>query len=338
MDKRGVSPAVGVIMMVAITIALSAVVLNATDGFGSSLESSPTASVDIEDSPSSYDVSLLGMSGAEKVIVQSVQNEFVLETTGRIVPVKRSGCPVEILAQKDGSRSLLNSFVAEANPTYKGDMISLWSFEECQFSDDKTNIIDSIDEKDGDIQGSPELVDGVGDGDAVQFDGSSERIKFGDRGSYRDLTVSVWVNPDGSDGWIAGNGAKWRIRDISSQDSFEWWVRNQSVGGFQGVHSISASVGEDIDGEWWHLTGVYNNKNKKMSLFVNGERESTFVKSNGISETGHNNMAIGDGYVGDGDYNDATIDEMRIYRESLNKEEIKAICEKEAPSGHPCAN
>jgi flagellin-like protein len=50
MDERGVSPVIGVILMVAITVILAAVIASFVLGFGDSTQSSATAGVDVSDS------------------------------------------------------------------------------------------------------------------------------------------------------------------------------------------------------------------------------------------------------------------------------------------------
>jgi len=49
MDERGVSPVIGVILMVAITVILAAVIASFVLGFGSSTSQSATAGVEVDD-------------------------------------------------------------------------------------------------------------------------------------------------------------------------------------------------------------------------------------------------------------------------------------------------
>lgn len=73
-DERGVSPVIGVILMVAITVILAAVIANFVLGFGSSVQQNAQAGVSISQSPAddsdSYTVS---------VTITSIQNADTIE-------------------------------------------------------------------------------------------------------------------------------------------------------------------------------------------------------------------------------------------------------------------
>src|SRR6056297_1590623 len=53
-DDRGVSPVIGVILMVAITVILAAVIGTFVLGLGDSLQTTPTASISVSDATEEY--------------------------------------------------------------------------------------------------------------------------------------------------------------------------------------------------------------------------------------------------------------------------------------------
>jgi len=59
MDERGVSPVIGVILMVAITVILAAVIASFVLGFGGSVNSNATAGVEVNDD--NYDVTVVSL-------------------------------------------------------------------------------------------------------------------------------------------------------------------------------------------------------------------------------------------------------------------------------------
>ncbi|MFB6072499.1 MAG: type IV pilin, partial [Halobacterium sp.] len=69
-DERGVSPVIGVILMVAITVILAAVIASFVLGFGGSVSQNVSAGVDIaEQSNGNVTVTWISQGNAEKVNV-----------------------------------------------------------------------------------------------------------------------------------------------------------------------------------------------------------------------------------------------------------------------------
>jgi flagellin-like protein len=59
MDERGVSPVIGVILMVAITVILAAVIASFVLGFGGSVGSNAQAGVDIDETVTPHNVTII---------------------------------------------------------------------------------------------------------------------------------------------------------------------------------------------------------------------------------------------------------------------------------------
>jgi flagellin-like protein len=61
MDERGVSPVIGVILMVAITVILAAVIASAVLGFGSSTQQSASAGVTVDNDGTDANVTVVSL-------------------------------------------------------------------------------------------------------------------------------------------------------------------------------------------------------------------------------------------------------------------------------------
>ena len=331
---RGVSPVVGVILMVAVTVLLSVSVGAIVFGMAPSSEN-VNAAVSVDEKPNSIDVTVTDMGNADYVVIEDPQEVANLSTAGESTNLVRSGCRVTVYGVKDGQRTVLTSFHASIEGG-TASLVSMWSFEDCQREGDE--LIDSTGAKTGTVEDNPQSVEGVA-GKAYHFDGDADRIYIGSRGSFRDITVSVWVKPKADDGWIGGNGAKWRIRDIPSNDQFEWWIRQETTETDNRV-SFTVNAGENISDKWWHVVGTYNSDTGLSKLYLNGQLMHTEDYGFRLEDTGHDNMVIADSYADGNDpsaeYDTATIDEFRIYSTELSEDEIQDLCERDAPAGHPC--
>ena len=73
-DERGVSPVIGVILMVAITVILAAVIASFVLGFGNSVSSNANAGVNVDEGPDSVKVTWISQGNAETVNVTVTQS------------------------------------------------------------------------------------------------------------------------------------------------------------------------------------------------------------------------------------------------------------------------
>ena len=119
-DDRGVSPVIGVILMVAITVILAAVVGTFVLGLGDQTSGSATAGVTIDgDNTTSATVTLTNTGTANEVdVVYAANGTSVRSNLGVSVPMNSTGTSVTIsaageynvVAISDSGESVLRSF------------------------------------------------------------------------------------------------------------------------------------------------------------------------------------------------------------------------------------
>ena len=106
-DDRAVSPVIGVILMVAITVILAAVIGTFVLGLGDSLGGSSSVGVSV----SGDTVTLSCMGTADSVVVENGNGTNVGNLTSVVNTVDISGepRPVQVIAVADGERTLIRS-------------------------------------------------------------------------------------------------------------------------------------------------------------------------------------------------------------------------------------
>ncbi len=77
-DDRGVSPVIGVILMVAITVILAAVIGTFVLGLGDSLQQAPQSTLSVEDAPEEYDTSTTDETNTSFTISQEGGDELTM--------------------------------------------------------------------------------------------------------------------------------------------------------------------------------------------------------------------------------------------------------------------
>ena len=320
--------------MVAVTVVLSAAVgVFVMDAF--SVDEGVTAGVSVGEKTNTYEVQLVDRGNADRILIESPEGTQELTRVGEAAHVDRSDCQVTVIGERDGKREVLQSFVASVDRN-AGDLKAHWAYEDCQV--DGNTILDASGQQQGTIEGTVnEGADGI-KGDAFDFPGQDGYISIGTRGEFHNTSVSLWVKPRTDDeGWLAGHGAKWRIKDIPSEDNFLFWIREVGGPSDGAAYSVKGGPGTDITGEWWHVVGTYNVDTTELRLYVNGQLVAAETSGLVINADAHDNMVIGDGWEGDGRYADATMDETRLYSKTLSPMEVEELCERDAPDGHPCS-
>lgn len=122
-DRRAVSPVIGVILMVAITVILAAVIATFVLGLGENIGSSPSAGVTVEDANTAeVSVTLTNLGSADEVLIADSDrtNSETLSTVGERITVgtaddtdlTESGI-YSVIAVSGDDESLLQSFEAQ---------------------------------------------------------------------------------------------------------------------------------------------------------------------------------------------------------------------------------
>ena len=100
-DDRGVSPVIGVILMVAITVILAAVIGTFVLGLGDSLEQAPQATLNAEDASGDYisSVSDLGNESSNAFVISQDGGDAIPLADARVVISNESGSDSVTLEQ-----------------------------------------------------------------------------------------------------------------------------------------------------------------------------------------------------------------------------------------------
>lgn len=110
-DDRGVSPVIGVILMVAITVILAAVIGTFVLGLGDSIGQSTTAGISVDQNATDVTVTLASAGTAERVeIRQGGSPQGNLSSVGETVVVPVSGGDIQVIGfGSDGSETLIRT-------------------------------------------------------------------------------------------------------------------------------------------------------------------------------------------------------------------------------------
>jgi flagellin-like protein len=103
-DDRAVSPVIGVILMVAITVILAAVIGTFVLGLGDSLGGSATAGVSV----SGDTATVANMGTADEVVFNGTSNNKTVSTAGGTFDLDGER-PVQVFAVADGERTLIRT-------------------------------------------------------------------------------------------------------------------------------------------------------------------------------------------------------------------------------------
>lgn len=108
-DDRGVSPVIGVILMVAITVILAAVIGTFVLGLGDQLGDSVNAGVSVDQDATNVTVTLVNKGNADSVEVRGEDSKTMTEV-GESVSVAHGNENVQVIASKeDGTEAVIRT-------------------------------------------------------------------------------------------------------------------------------------------------------------------------------------------------------------------------------------
>lgn len=168
-------------------------------------------------------------------------------------------------------------------------------------------------------------------GGVFDFDGVDDYITVGDISTITSnlITVCVWVKRD-ADGWI-GALFGFGTAASSTQDIYFWGTEANRYFGFNTWNSDSwgfngsTAAGEIMDGEWHHLTAVFNRSTITSSLiYVDGVSKSlSQVFGTTLTRTPSKNFGIGlNGWNGSSQLLNGNLSNTLIYNKQLTQAEI----------------
>ena len=116
-DERAVSPVIGVILMVAITVILAAVIATFVTGLGSNTSSNANAAVSVSENSTAVTVTLTDMGNSKNVTVRDASGSHIggsnLTSVGESVGITSasSGDTISIVAIKeDGTETVVQTY------------------------------------------------------------------------------------------------------------------------------------------------------------------------------------------------------------------------------------
>jgi hypothetical protein len=171
-------------------------------------------------------------------------------------------------------------------------------------------------------------------GNAIQLDGSNDYVNVSDSASVNltgnALTLSAWVKLNGTIGSstigniiskTAGSGSEqyelsYTTNTHGTPNSFRFDTRTSN-----GLISVYTNETFTETNVWYHVAGVYNSTH--MIIYVNGREKNTAAQIGTI--TGRiSDVNIGQSAATGNNFN-GTIDEVRIYNETLSASDITAL-------------
>ncbi len=200
-----------------------------------------------------------------------------------------------------------------------------YTFDSCSAYDS------SVNENDGEIQGSPQCVNGVSDG-ALSFDGAHDWIKVNKLLSFKDFTISMWFNTSSNQtqGLLQTNDGK-----KSGEPGIGIVVMNGNdleagyITEYDGnICEIQAKNLNLSDGKWHLVTLTRDTSLSKGYLYIDGTIAGNCQDPNpneSISSSSY--MSIGKSYyytIGNSFFK-GDLDDVRIYNYALSSDDIKNI-------------
>ena len=213
---------------------------------------------------------------------------------------------------------------ANAEVSADGSLILYFSFDEL---DGDMTIDHSLYGNDGNIFGSPELVDGKF-GKALKFNGESDWIEVPHDDILtvtESVTVMAWINPERLSG---PNNAQWQgiLSKGNSPRSYSFYTETAN----QCLH-LSAGGGSTCNiqlqtNEWQHVVGQVDSGTHRY--WINGDSAGESGGKSALPGTGDtSNVFVGTSAEGASRLFQGLIDEVRIWNRALSEDEILAEME-----------
>lgn len=176
-------------------------------------------------------------------------------------------------------------------------------------------------------QNDPKWVEDPNRGWCLDFDGGdyvkTEETTNGLDFAPHSFSASAWI-------WARQFPGEWNTvmeyeRWGTDRNWFGLWVHHDSSGKdrfhFRVGGDTKDSNGTLKTNEWYLLTGTYDSTSKTMSLYINGQLDTSRTHSKGFSSPSAAKLTIGVYGWEDAEYFDGLIDDVRIYDYALSEYE-----------------
>jgi len=201
------------------------------------------------------------------------------------------------------------------------------------FDDESNEIIDySNYGNNGTIYGDIFYTDGIS-GKGIHLDGDDDYVTFGNIEEFNNIeefTLEAWAKADmwKDAGTIINKGPE---RD----DNHIWWcwdkynTHERFMLEMGGPTSWTSYVSPDriwYTDKWYHFVSTFSNSQKKVKIFIDGVKVREYDITDGYDRnSGAFNLKIGVFYTNNAPYDhhfNGTLDEIRVYNNALAEDEI----------------
>ena len=334
--NEGVSPVVAVILMVAITVILSAVVGAFVFNLGQSTTDGQTEqSLGVRTTHADGQASVQVVTGEAdelKILVNgSEANSITNPSPGDEVSVTASDdARITIISVSDGERRVISSPSSGDGSTTTNSvtaptdgLISHWEFND----DSDYTVYDSVSTNDGSLSSGATYVTGV-DGTAVDFNENNEAIVPDDSSlnfsASDSFTLAAWVNTEN----VSHSQTIIAKRPKNSQGYIFYLHKDKDSPGLKigdGTDTVNYQFGPNVtDGTWHHVVVTVNRTDDNITFYVDGGAvgSDTTGAVDGLE-------AAQDPYIGAGSNNPyhmaGAIDDLRVYGRVLNESEVSDL-------------
>jgi len=168
----------------------------------------------------------------------------------------------------------------------------------------------------------------LGSTGSMRFDGAGEHMNLGAlRLAERDVTYSMWVNPDVVDDRYQGILTQRRLNNSSFSmsifDGGQIYVEMNN-----GAERNAFSAGIVPTGEWTHVTGMYDSTKEEIRIYFNGVLDTTVggIGNGNLVYSGEPMIAGGlyDGRGGVAWNYKGKLDDVKLFDHVLTEEEIQS--------------
>ncbi len=183
---------------------------------------------------------------------------------------------------------------------------------------------------DGTLVGNANWTAGRICGGALDLDGNGDYVKTANTttglnfapGSF---SVSGWIYPR----QVTGG---WRTileydRDNIDKNRFGLWLNSEGKFHFRVGRDTKNSNQILTSNQWYLLTATYDSISKTMSLYIDGQFDSSGTHSNGFNSANVTKLTIGVRGSEDAEYFDGLVDDIRIYNRALSASEVQALAD-----------
>ena len=333
-----VSPVIGVILLVAVTVILSATVGVFVFDLSQSVDDSSTQSLGIRSTVGGDGAVTATVVTGEADKVELLVNGTVKDTATSVSPgatLSAAATPdsdITVIAVQDGNRQVVSSdnplrSAAVSGPSVPTDgLVGYWTMDDADVSA-STLSDQSGYGNDGAINGDP-VTDAPGvQGDSFAFDGTDDSVVVARDPSLepQTITFAAWVKSDTSTwnepGWALAKRDGEHEGYIIHPDSGTRAIRVY-IGGSDGSWHYVEYTPDDIT-QWHHYVGRYDGET--LTMFVDGEKtgEKTVSVDIAYPDTSTDLHLGSDGLSGrDGQGN---LDDVRVYERALSDSEVQDL-------------